>query len=181
LAAGIHQIVLRKPGYREHSESVALQPGQKSFMETKLIAAAGKLKILVNPYGAISIDGNLHMREADRQYITELSAGRHRLLVEHPQLGVWEKNVDVQPDQVNEVFVDFYKKVTLTIAANPVWGEIYVDGNPTGQQTPWKLALPIGRHTIEVRREGYVTEGGAKILHLENDLKEALIFTLRKM
>jgi hypothetical protein len=80
-----------------------------------------------------------------------------------------------------DVVIDFNKlvKVTVTVTDASLWGEIWVDGKPTGFETPKQLSLRVGRHTIEVRREGYRVE--SKTLNLENDLAEPLKFVLKKI
>jgi len=180
LAAGTYQLVLRKDGYKIYLETVTLAAGQKRTVEAKLTALTGQLKILVQPYGTIYLDSQQQRAATDQQYVTDLTLGRHHVVVVHPQLGIWEKYVDLKQDEVIDLRVDFNQKVTLTVGSTPEWGEVYIDGKATGEQTPRKFTMRIGRHTIDVRRPGYVS-GGEKTIQLEEDRKEPLIFTLKKV
>ncbi len=186
IAAGAHQILLRKKGYQDYSASVNIEPQKTVDVDQSLTALIGRLSILVKPYGSISIDDKLEKMDSNLRYLKDLPAGTHRVKAVHPTLGTWEKNVSVEPDKEAYVEVDFNKQVTLTVTSfdelgNGVWANIYVDNKTMNQITPKRLTLPIGQHTIEVRREGYQVLEGPKTLLLENNIIEPLRFTLRKI
>ncbi|HET6567338.1 MAG TPA: PEGA domain-containing protein [Rhodothermales bacterium] len=63
------------------------------------LAQAGKLIVLVKPWGSIYIDGILYKRNTDIQYTTMLPAGSHRIRVVHPELGARERDVQIRADQ----------------------------------------------------------------------------------
>jgi tRNA A-37 threonylcarbamoyl transferase component Bud32 len=44
--------------------------------------------------------------------------------------------------------------LTARLEGESVWAHVYVDGKRRKQQTPTRLKLAAGRHTIEVKREG---------------------------
>jgi hypothetical protein len=46
----------------------------------------------------------------------------------------------------------------LEIASNIFGADIYMDGNPTGQQTNATLLVPVGSHRISVRKDNYKVE-----------------------
>ena len=95
--------------------------------------------------------------------------------------GTWEKVVNIKPDRLFESRIDFNKMVTLTVTSKPIGAEIYVDEKFTGAYTPKQFMLRVGKHTITVRRKGYIVDGEEKIINLENDFKKPLKFTLRKI
>ena len=138
----------------------------------------GALKILVIPHGSIYIDGKLHRGDDDKQFTISLPAGTYQLEAVHPTYGNWEKQVEIAANEEREVVSDFTKTVKLTVASQPVWGEIYVDGIATGYQTPGDLELRIGKHVIEVRRDGYVAE--PKTINLVQDLVTPIFVRLEK-
>jgi hypothetical protein len=138
----------------------------------------GSLKILVIPYGAIYIDGKLRRADDDKQFIISLPAGTHQVEAVHPTYGSWETPVEIAANEEREVVSDFTKTVKLTVASQPVWGEIYIDGIATGYQTPRELELRPGKHVIEVRREGYVAP--ARTINLVQDVIEPILFRLEK-
>ncbi|MGH7598644.1 MAG: serine/threonine-protein kinase, partial [bacterium] len=186
VAAGAHQILLRKKGYQDYSVSINVEPQKIVEVDQPLTALISRLSVLVKPYGSIYFDGKLETRDSNLRYLKDLPAGTHRVKAVHPTLGTWEKNVSIEPDKEAYVEVDFNKQVMLAVTSydelgNAVWANIYVDNKTTNQVTPKRLTLPIGQHTIEVRREGYQVLEGPKTLLLENNVIEPLRFTLRKI
>lgn len=180
LKIGTYEIVLRKEGYENYSTSKTLKPNQVAQIEWKPTALTGGLKILVQPYGSIYIDEERHKKDIDFQYRVELPVGKHTIKAVHSTFGIWEKQIKVEPNKDLDIKINFNKQVKLTVASIPVWGDIFVDIKSTGLQTPKEITLRVGQHIIEVRREGYEPVGGKKILNLENDLKEPLVFELKK-
>ncbi len=64
------------------------------------------------------------------------------------------------PGDTQAVTIDFMARVEVNVAAKdtdgyPVLGEIYVDGNATGDWSPNKIRVYPGLHRIEVRKAGY--------------------------
>jgi len=180
LRTGRYEILLHKEGYRDFASTVTLKPGQIEKVESALPALKGGLTIMAKPYGSIYIDGVLRQRDTEFQYKEDLSAGRHIIRVLHPTFGIWEKQVRIEADKVSNFIVDFNQKVRVTIASKPTWGDIYVDNQPTGFQTTKEIILRIGQHAIEVRRDGYETVGDRRILNLDENLKEPVVFELKK-
>ena len=183
--AGEHTIVLQKKGFKDYSTSVTVEPAKVSQVNGKFTAVTGSLNVLVTPRGSIYIDGDLKKKDTDVQYEIDLSVGTHQVKAVHPTLGTWEKKVEIEPDRLQDIPIDFNKYVTLTVlsldpSGKAVSGEIYIDNNSTGQTTPKQLKLRIGKHAIEVQREGYVLDDGEKVINLDDDVKEPLKFTLRK-
>jgi len=182
LAAGDYIILLKKVGYQDYSASVGINAGQDKNIAPELMPLMGKLRVVVKPAGAIYIDGERKRENAADPYESSLPIGTHTIKVTHPDFGVWEKEVAIKLDSLAPIQIDFEKIITITVAAAGVaWADIYVDGDPTGLQTPADVRLRVGKHKIEVRREGYVLEGGAIEINLEEDLKEPLEFRLKKI
>ncbi len=182
---GEHTIVLQKKGFKDYSTSVTVEPAKVSRVNGKFTALTGSLNVLVRPRGSIYIDGDLKKRDTNVQYKIDLPVGTHQVKAVHPTLGTWEKKVEIEPDRLQQIPIDFNKYVTLTVlsidpSGKAVSGEIYIDNNFTGQTTPKQLKVRIGKHSIEVQREGYVLDDGEKVFNLEDDVREPLIFTLRK-
>jgi len=152
---------------KTRKESQAFEP---------LARAPGKLHVLVRPFGAIYIDEARVQEETDILFKTALAAGSHRLKLVHPQHGYWEEEVEIKPDSLHVINIDFNKKVKITVAAPAVsWAKIYVDNMDTGLQTTSEVEFRVGTHLIEVRREGYVFEG--KKINFIAAGKAPLIFT----
>ena len=182
MRAGDHKIVLRKKGYEEYSTSVTVNPQQLSKVEAKLVVVLGQLSVLIKPFGSIYIDGRLMKKDTNVQYDTGIPVGSHQLRVVHPKFGTWEKTIEVEPNRRLDLPIDFNRIVSLTVTAfdesdKALAGEIYVDHQAQGV-TPKQLRLRIGRHVIEVRRSGYVTD--EQVINLDDNIEEPLRFTLKK-
>ncbi|MCG8606779.1 protein kinase [bacterium] len=91
--------------------------------------------------------------------------GEHRVRFVNARLKKdWEQVVHLKVGQILRVKHDFAKAevgkvaVSLKNAANFGFGYVYVDGKiwqGTPNTTPLELELPVGSHTIEIRREGF--------------------------
>ncbi|MGH7456277.1 MAG: PEGA domain-containing protein [bacterium] len=180
VTTGNHNIVLKKAGYQDYSVSIIVVNGATNKIDAPLLPLVGKLRVVVKPAGAIYIDGERKRENASDPFEINLSAGPHLIKVDHPEFGYWEKLVDIKSDSVHAIEVDFTKFVNVTIAVTSGWAEIYVDGKATGRHTTAVVSLRVGKHTIEVRREGYIMEDGAKEINVEEGNEEHLLFTLMK-
>ena len=184
--AGAHEIVLRKKGYKDLAKSVNIVAEQLGQINEKLVLLIGKLNVLVKPYGNIYVDGVPQQLEANFLVSLDFPVGPHKLKVEHPSFGTYEKMVEIEEAQTTDIRIDFNRQFKLTVTsfdatgASRIWGNIYVDGKPIDANTPQELTLRMGLHKIEVRREGYVTLDAVKTINLENNLIEPLMFRLKK-
>ncbi len=104
---GAYTVTLEAEGHRTAERSVTVRPAQTEVVDEQLRPLTGALSVLVRPWGAIYIDGRLYEREADVRYMTVLPVGRHRLTVVHPELGTWERTVNLDLDETTSVVVDF--------------------------------------------------------------------------
>jgi len=179
--AGRYAIVLRKAGYKDYSTDATVQVGKVTYVKGTLtiIESTGKLSILVNPSGSIYIDGKIQKVDANLRLDFDLAAGAHRLRVEHPGYGVWEKTIIIKSNEELDVFIDFNKTVKATVTSTPSRGRIWIDNQETDYETPRQIELRVGLHTIEVRRDGYLAD--KKPLNIENDLQEPLKFVLKQI
>ena len=172
-----YNIVLKKEGYRNYSTSVTLKPKQTERIAGTLPMLMGTIKIQVKPFGSIYIDGVLHERDTEFQFKKELPVGIHTVRALHPSFGIWEKQVNIEADKISDVLVNFNKQVKLTVSALPVWGELLLDDQSLGE-TPKEISVRVGQHAVEVRRTGYETVGGKRIIHIDED--QRLVFELIK-
>ncbi len=180
ILVGTYQVTVTKEGYKADTIDAIIKKGKITEKTFILDEAKGELNIIVKPYGAIYIDGILHNEETDFLYSTKLQTGHHTLTLEHSGLGAkWEKQFSLKESEVKKFDVDFNKYVNVTVVSTPT-GEIYLDGKPTGKTTPKIINIRVGLHTISVRKDGFILEGGEKEINLENDLAEPLKFKLRK-
>lgn len=68
--------------------------------------APGRLDVVVQPWGTIYIDGQVHRRDSDVTYRTDLPPGTHRVRAVHPMLGEMERTVTVPPGGSARITLD---------------------------------------------------------------------------
>ena len=144
-----------------------------SLAEEQDLPPQGVLRVKPSPWGNVYVDGAPQAYEIDYWYTLSLPAQRHRITVRNPVLDrTWTSEINLAPGDTQDVVIDFMARVGVNVAAKdtdgqPVSGEIYVDGNPTGDWSPRKIEVYPGRHHIEVRAAGYtqleVREAGGEV------------------
>lgn len=67
----------------------------------------------------------------------------------------------------------------VTVVCNVPGSAVFVDGQDTGETTDARLELPAGEHLIEVRRDGWRSQGGDyRALRLKRGDEQHLLFEL---
>ncbi len=180
MLVGTHQLTLKKEGYADTTFQAKIKNGELIEKHISLNKEFGVIKVLVIPYGSIYIDGKLEEKETEVQWSEKFQTGRrHTLTLEHAGYNAkWEEQFILTEDG-KDVTVDFSKIVKVIVQSTPS-GEIVLDGKPTGKMTTNNIDMRVGQHTISVRKDGFILEGGEKIINLDNDLTKPLIFKLRK-
>lgn len=180
LSPGTHRVEFRRDGYETHATSVRVTAGATATAAPTLTPLRGTLRVLVRPYGDIYVDGERKRSESVAPHVEELPAGTYRVRAVHPVLGTWEKDVAVRGGDRREVLFDFRQTYRVTVVSEPRNAAIVVDGEPIGRNTPSQIALRPGRHTIEVRKDGYVMAGRPQTITVERDrTDDPLSFELR--
>jgi len=160
LTAGPHKLVFTRPNFKPITQKLTLNPGEKRRLSLNFEPAYGQLVIHVLPWANIYLDGQLVKKETNIKNKFRLSAGPHRLRIENPAFTYLEQTIEIKPDQTLELKYDFNQKVETRILAfdkknKPVFAEIIVDGQRTGQYTPRAVLLSPGVHKIALQKEGY--------------------------
>ncbi len=177
LEAGAHQIELRLANHQ--SWSGTLRPQERTTLRPTLAPLPGTLRVLVQPWGSLLVNGTRELESTNAPYTSELAPGTYRLRATHPSYGVWDKTVQLAPGQQQEVFFDFQQIYRIQVISPPFTNaEIVLDGEPTGTFTPIPIEVRAGTHTIEVRKEGYRLEGGPRQITVEENTTEPIVFTL---
>ena len=178
IKVGKHTVTLRKNGYQDFSTTVNVEQNRSSIISETLMALTGTVKILVRPWGSIYIDGKLKEKDSNIQYAESLPFGFHDIRVIHPQLGRWEKQVEIRSKTPQEYVIDFNLSVDLIITSEPKYAEIFIDGKSLGAYTPKKIKVKTGDHIIEVRKEGY--KNNKKEILIDKSISEPIHFTLER-
>jgi hypothetical protein len=167
------------------------KPATEATMEKPVITAStpsgsvttptprGILKLTINPPSDVYIGDSLAAKAATQPSFT-LPLGTYAIKVVHATLGNWLEDISMT-EQGASAKIDFTKKYMIRVLAFDLNGEtlgadIYLDGQPAGQLTPYKLPLNFGHHAIEVRLEGH--ENQRKEINVEKD--DELVFTLKR-
>jgi len=170
IKVGTHKIVFKMEGYDEYSTEVSVKGGVEEKVEAILNSLLGSLNIMVIPYGTITIDGKIHQIDASTRQIISLSMGKHTVQISNPAFGIWEETVEMVQNQQQNLLINFNKLVTLTFTSEPIIGcEIIIDNKSTGKYTPSQLQLRVGKHTIDIQKEGYEVLGGHNIINISED------------
>jgi len=186
IAPGLHQIELQKEGYTHFSTAVMIAPEETTSVQADMIRLMGDIRILVKPWGTIFIDDQLVRENTNTIYIGSYGTGSHDLRVIHPTFGVWEQTVQIVQDRSAEIQIDFNKFVYIPVTAfdvegKPVWADIIVDNQETGEVTPKEVAFRIGIRTVAAKKDGYVLVNGEKEFLVTENHSEPLKFILRKV
>jgi len=186
LPTGKHTIRLTKEGYSEFITQVITHSDEEKEIFAKLEPLLGELNLLVKPWGSIYVDDSLKKKDTNVRHIEQLPAGNHTIKVVHPSFGVWQKSIRIDFNASQKVIVDFNTFIPVAVTAfdtngEPVWAEIIVDNDATGEITPKEIDIRIGLHTIAVKKEGYILVSGEQQIMLEANLEKPLKFILRKL
>ncbi len=109
-----------RPLFLGETAASAEIPFEEAPSERASSLEEGTLSVRVQPWGAIYINGTLRQEEADARYTTALPAGRHRVTVTHPQLGTWEREVDVEAGGERRLTVNLNRAASGAAASEPL-------------------------------------------------------------
>lgn len=137
---------------------------------------------------SIFVDGKLYHGQTPLQLT--LPWGDHKVRFVNKSLNKSHEQMvslkvgEVQRIKHNFAEVEFGKiAVSLRNAAQYGFGYVYVDGklwDGSPNTTPLELTLPVGSHTIEVRRDGFNALPRDIIVTVEKDQTKYVSFTLMK-
>jgi len=176
---GEHTITLRLAGYKPIIVTVTVEHKKTSVVSETLTQLIGKLEITLLSEGSIYIDGDLKITDTNIPFEIDLPGGKHNIKAVHPQLGNWEKEVDITSEELQKFVLDFNREFHLTVISTPSNGVIFLNGEPKGQ-TPKVLKLRAGNHTIQVEREGYQTPN-EKAYNVPYNLYEGISDTMDRI
>jgi serine/threonine protein kinase len=165
---GSHTVRLEKNGYLPEDRATSVRAGGETRVNAELRVAPGTmgtLDIEALPFAQYFVDGAL--RDANKGRMTlDVEAGRaHSVRVVHPVCGSHEwPSVRVGAGEVLPLKYNFQKdKGSIAVGHQGAWGYVELDGERTAKVTPTTLeCIPSGSHKVNLVRDGFVVEGGAK-------------------
>jgi hypothetical protein len=99
---GRHRLDITKAGYSGFSKQVDVAKANERIEADLGLLPPGKVVFSIQPYAALSIDGNL-IREDVTYHEVELAPGIHTIVLEHPQLGTYSEEVEVRSNESTTV------------------------------------------------------------------------------
>jgi len=112
---------------------------------------------------AVTIDGRVLPGAPGPRRTLQLPAGNHQLLVEKPGFTTQKQTLTLntdprgEPHSLSVALTQEVNSAKLAVSSNPTGAVIVVDGHETNLITPAVLSeLSLGRHTVTLKREGYV-------------------------
>ncbi|MEJ2055409.1 MAG: PEGA domain-containing protein [Calditrichaceae bacterium] len=131
LKTGNYNLVVRKEGCKDFTSHVNIKRGEMIRVNSVLSFLKGRLSIQVLPYGSIFINDKLVIENTPVKYSKEYNAGTYKVKVVHERIkALWEKTITIKGNEEKKIYIDFNKKVKVTITSNP-WGTIFIDGKST--------------------------------------------------
>jgi hypothetical protein len=153
LDTGRHRLAVRSEGYQEQTREFSLQPGQQLALDIELspvVLPPGYLKFSISPWAEVYINGRFVDR-TPMQAPLMLEAGRHQVILRHPNRREYLQEVEVLPGDTTLLALSLpeaYGYLKLSVVP---WARVYLDGaeqgtTPLGQP----LKLSIGEHELRL-------------------------------
>ena len=155
LAAGRHQIEVRKAGRKPFSDWVELQEGEYRTRDVSMESAeapTGTLLVNSDAGGDVYVDGQ--RKDAAPAIISGLSAGDHVVEVRKDGFPSWRQTVTVPAGQQVKVAASFGAATSssLRVISNEPDVEIFVDGESKGKAPVSVQSIKPGEHIVGGRK-----------------------------
>jgi hypothetical protein len=121
----------------------------------------GELAVNSSPEGAqIEIDGRNDPSWVTPYRLSGLSPGQHSIALSKIGYSSETRTVDVTSGSKSFLVVHLTQMgATVAVTSEPAGASVYVDGKDTGKLTPAQILITQkGRHTLQVRKQGYLDE-----------------------
>jgi hypothetical protein len=151
---GVHQIIVKLPGYETVLDSVSVRPGQTITRNFKLTKLTKQIEIRSSPEEAVVF---LNNRVADFKTggLATFDYGIHSLRVEKP--GYFPESRVINVDEQLES-IEFKLQPMpgfITVLSDVKNATVEIDGRPAGTTDVINLWIKGGDHTVRVFKPGY--------------------------
>ncbi len=155
LKPGKYSVEVRMEGYEVWSESVDIEADLEKTLTAELQVKTGSINIESKPAKAkVCLDGE----EVGTTPVTLMSVapGVHEVEVRMDGYDVWSESVEVEADK-EKVLTSVLRIRTGSFSVNsePANANIYLDGNYIGTTPDIIRSSFLGKHVVEIRKEGY--------------------------
>ncbi len=106
LTAGLHEIILKNPGYPDYVSQVVIPANDALNLSFSLDTLFSYLTVNVFPWGNVSIN-NVEIGDTPLENIITLNSGKHELKIRNPELGVFQKEIELKKGDTANVSFNF--------------------------------------------------------------------------
>jgi eukaryotic-like serine/threonine-protein kinase len=171
LDPGGYNLEVRKTGFQPTQTALQIRAGQTLDQKINLEQTALGLYIVTHPAGAdVFINGD---KQSGQTPLTiPLAPNTYNLVLRRQGFEPYSQSVAVKENAQAQLDIELKERgahvAWAQVDSNPSGAEISVDGIPTGKQTPARVEITAGIHTIVLRKDGFqlsrraveLTEGG---------------------
>jgi serine/threonine-protein kinase len=171
LDPGGYNLEVKKVGFQPAQTALQIRAGQTLDQRINLEQTALGLYIVTHPAGAdVFINGD---KQSGQTPLTiPLAPNTYNLVLRLQGYEPHSQSVTVKENAQAQLDIELKAKgghvAWAQVASNPPGADISVDGIPTGKQTPARVEITAGIHTIVLKKDGFqlsrrsvqLTEGG---------------------
>ena len=171
LDPGGYNLEVKKAGFQSTQTALQIRAGQALDQKINLEQTALGLYIVTHPAGAdVFINGD---KQSGQTPLTiPLAPNTYNLVLRLQGYEPHSQSVTVKENSQAQLDIELKAKgahvAWAQVDSNPPGADISVDGIPTGKQTPARVEITAGIHTIVLKKDGFqlsrrpveLTEGG---------------------
>ena len=159
LAPGRYSLQVQKEGYLQVQTALELKMGDSQDQKIQMEALQKGLYVNSRPAGAdIFINGD--KQSGQTPATLPLAGGSYNLVLRLESYDPYVGQVQVKDNLLTTLDLELKPRAGhvawADVATTPAGAEILVDGIPTGQNSPTRVQIPSGTHTIGLRLQGYM-------------------------
>ncbi|HAD81941.1 MAG: hypothetical protein A2509_06520 [Candidatus Edwardsbacteria bacterium RIFOXYD12_FULL_50_11] len=153
LDTGRHRLRVKQTGYQDQTSEFTLAKSQKFSITVDLlpvVLSPGYLRFSVKPWAEVYVDGNYIDRTPIKAPL-KLDAGRHALILRHPNRREHRQDVQITPGDTALVALDLPEAFGYLKLSVLPWAKVLIDGaehgtTPLGQP----IKISIGEHELRL-------------------------------
>jgi serine/threonine protein kinase len=178
---GNYQISLKKEGFSEYKDQIALRPGKNNDLRANLLPFGGGISLNLDPSSAlISIDGQEVKNTGSPMVLENIPVGSHRIEIKHPGFeSITDEIIVKQDETLNKQYSLVRQSGKLSVQVRP-WGSIYIDNElkKKSADTKYQVTLPVQEYSIKI---SHPTLGiWEKSIRLKPDIEEEIIVNFNR-
>jgi serine/threonine protein kinase len=158
LAPGRYSLQVQKEGYLQVQTALELKMGDSQDQKIQLEALQKGLYVTSRPAGAdIFINGD--KQSGQTPATLPLAGGSYNLVLRLEGYEPYVGQIQVKDNLLTTMDLELKPRAGhvawADVTTSPSGAEILVDGIPTGQNSPARVQIPSGSHTVGLRLPGY--------------------------